>query len=380
MLAALKTLRKRLHQYPELSGQEGQTAHRIKDFLKDYPPTHLLEYLGGTGLAAIYTFGSSGPTILIRCELDALPIEEPNTFSHQSKNKGVSHKCGHDGHMAMVAGLAAWLQKQTFQTGKVILLFQPAEETGKGAALVLQDERFALLQPDYLFALHNLPGEPLHTIITKNHSFSASVQSMAIQFKGKEAHASEPENGINPALAIAQLIPQINALSNPDVHSQNFGLITLVHSKIGTKAYGIAPGLGELHYTIRAWTDEQRLQLEKKITTLIQTISEQHQLTYSIDYLEYFPATQNHPRCSELIQRVAQEQGFTIKERTIPLKFGEDFGWFSKQYKAAMFGLGAGVDTPALHHATYDFPDELIETGIRMFGGLITLILNRRFR
>ncbi len=376
MLPTIQIFRKLLHQYPELSGEEQQTSQRVKHFIQTHYPTQILDQLGGHGLAAIYTFGEVGPTIFIRCELDALPIQEPNTFPHQSKNKGISHKCGHDGHMAIVAGLIFWLKEQAFTNGKVVLLFQPAEETGKGAYQLLQDQRFRNLQPDYFFALHNLPGYPLHTIITKSNSFSASVQSMAIHFTGKEAHASEPENGLHPALAIAQIIQSVNQLNQPDLQSDDFGLVTLVHTNIGSKAYGISPGTGELHYTIRAWTDEHRQYLEEQIAVLIAKVCQQYQLQHTIHYLEYFPATQNDPFCNDLIHQVATNHDFVVERRPIPLKFGEDFGWFSKEYPVAMFGLGAGVDTPALHHATYDFPDELIPAGIRMFGGLIKSILS----
>jgi len=378
MDSSIYDLRKNLHQFPEVSGQEFQTAQIIKTFLvSHHPPTLLIENLGGYGIAAVYQFGEIGPTVMIRCELDALPIPEPNTFDYHSRNKGVSHKCGHDGHMAIVSGLIFWLKEQSFTSGSVVLLFQPAEETGKGAHLVLQDEAFKQIQPDYIFALHNLPGEPLHHILTKSNSFSASVKSMAIYLEGKEAHASEPENGINPAIAISTIIQEVLPLSQPIVNQEDFCLATLVHSKIGTKAYGISPGQGELHFTLRAWTDELREQLEKQIEKIIITTSQKHQLSHRIEYLEYFPATHNHPEGNDLIQQVARANGFTIKERVTPLKFGEDFGWFSKQYKAAMFGLGAGMNTPALHHATYDFPDELIPSGIRMFSGIIASILNR---
>ena len=377
MLPTIQAFRKLLHQYPELSGKEQQTAQRVKEFIQTHNPTQILEQLGGHGLASIYTFGNSGPTIVIRCELDALPISESNTFTHQSKINGVAHKCGHDGHMAIVAGLIFWIQKQTFNNGRIVLLFQPAEETGKGAYQILQDQRFSDLQPDYFFALHNLPGYPLHTIITKSNSFSASVQSMAIHFTGKEAHASEPENGLHPALAIAQIIQSVDQLNQPDLQSDDFGLITLVHTNIGSKAYGISPGTGELHYTIRAWTDEQRQYLEEQIEAIIANACQQYQLQHTIHYLEYFPATQNDPFCNDLIHQVAANHQFVVEKRPIPLKFGEDFGWFSKESQVAMFGLGAGEKTPALHHATYDFPDELIPTGIQMFGGIIASLLNR---
>ena len=165
MNTTLPNLRKELHRYPDLSGQEEQTARRIEAFLEAYAPAQLIRQLGGHGLAAVYEFGDSGPGVLIRCELDALPIHEANDFEYRSQAPGVSHKCGHDGHMTMVAGLAAWLQGQQFTAGRVVLLFQPAEETGQGAAAVLEEERFQLLPIDYAFALHNIPGEPLHTVL-----------------------------------------------------------------------------------------------------------------------------------------------------------------------------------------------------------------------
>jgi len=159
MSAVLQNLRKNLHRHPELSGAEEQTAKRIQDFLlENSKPTDLITRLGGTGVAAVYEFGKDGSGVLNRCELDALPILEQNTFEHRSQTPGVSHKCGHDGHMAMVAGLASWLDKQQFPAGRVVLLFQPAEETGQGAAALLEDQRMLKLSIDYAFALHNIPG------------------------------------------------------------------------------------------------------------------------------------------------------------------------------------------------------------------------------
>ena len=157
--------RRELHQFPELSGYEEGTATRICKFIRNFSDARVVEGLGGCGLALVHTFSDEGPTVMIRCELDALPIHEVNSFEHRSTVNGVSHKCGHDGHMAIVVGLAWWLSEQSFKRGQVILLFQPAEETGQGAASVIADPKYEKLQPDYVFALHNIPGEPLHTVI-----------------------------------------------------------------------------------------------------------------------------------------------------------------------------------------------------------------------
>lgn len=133
ILPAIIELRKELHRYPELSGVEVETAKRIRQFVEAHHPTKIIENIGGNGLAVIYEFPKAGTTITIRCELDALPIQEINHFYHQSTAAGISHKCGHDSHMAIVAGLVFWLKEQAFQSGKIVLLFQPAEETGQGS-------------------------------------------------------------------------------------------------------------------------------------------------------------------------------------------------------------------------------------------------------
>ncbi len=373
---ALIALRKDLHRHPELSGTEFETARRIRAFVGAHEPTMMIDAIGGAGLAAIYQYAEAGPTITIRCELDALPIEEENAFDHRSVNDGVSHKCGHDGHMAIVAGLAFWLKQQDFKAGKVILLFQPAEETGQGACRVVEDSRFTALKTDYVFALHNIPGEPLHRIITMESGFSAEVQSFSISVKGKESHAAEPENGINPAVAIAEIIEALAQLNVNEPQSGNFALLTPVYINMGQKSYGISPAEGELHYTIRTWTTAQMVSLKACLADTFKRITAAHQLTFDVEWFEYFPASKNDQECNDLVIAAAAENGFEIAPRAYPFKFGEDFGWFSMNYKAAMFGVGAGTASPALHHANYDFPDELIPTGIDMFTTIIAKILS----
>ncbi|MFK7935632.1 MAG: amidohydrolase [Saprospiraceae bacterium] len=376
----LINLRHTLHQHPEISGQEFQTAQRICNFIEQHHPTKVLTNLGGTGVAAIYQFGKTGATVAIRCELDALPIVEVNSMSYRSMQAGVSHKCGHDGHMAIVAGLIFWLKQQSFSAGKVILLFQSAEETGKGAYQMLQDARFADLKIDYLFALHNIPGVPMYQILTMEKGFSAEVQSFSIHLTGKESHAAEPEKGINPAVGIAQLITAFAELNHNDPTCDNFRVLTPVYVNMGQQSYGISPAKGELHYTIRTWQSEQMEDLVAQIKTITKRVCQAQQLQFSINWFEHFPANANDTVCNQLITKAAQENNFTLIKRPYPFKFGEDFGWFSKQYQTAMFGLGAGENTPALHAADYDFPDELIETGVKMFANIISQLLGTKMK
>ncbi|MEO8820823.1 MAG: amidohydrolase [Ginsengibacter sp.] len=375
MISSLITLRKELHAHPELSGSEIQTAKRIHDFLADNGADKILTQVGGNGVAAMFTFSSSGPVIVIRCEMDALPIEEINDFPHRSVNKNISHKCGHDGHMAIVAGLLFWLKEPSFKKGKVVLLFQPAEETGTGAEAILKDERFLQLNPDYIFAMHNLPGEEMHSIVQTGNVFSATVQSFALYLKGELAHASEPENGTNPALALAELIKALDKLIISDTFNPAFALLTPVYMQMGEKAYGVSAGEGELHYTIRTWTVKEMQILKDKILALTNEICAKHYLQFSIDWFDYFPAVINAEECGALIKKVSIDNGLQILPKSNPFKWGEDFGWFSQKYKTGFFGVGAGLNTPALHHNNYDFPDEIVPTGIKMFSGIIKELL-----
>jgi amidohydrolase len=378
MLEKIKALRKELHQYPELSGEEIETAQRIKNFLTNYPPAKVIEGIGGHGLAAIYSFGRGGPVIMIRCELDALPIEESNLFEYRSAIEGVSHKCGHDGHMAMVAGLIFWIKEQTFRHGKIILLFQPAEETGKGARAVIEDPNFKELKPDYVFALHNIPGEPLNSIIRVQNNFSSTALSLGILLKGKESHASEPENGINPALAISEIISQFDLLNVIEPEKTNFALLTPVHIKMGQIAYGVSAGSAELHYTIRTRDEGEMEKLKSVVNKFLIQVCSQDNLKFETGWFDYFPASVNDPFCNELILKAAETNHFKIKEKPFPYKFGEDFGWFSKKYQSAMFGLGSGENSPALHNPDYDFPEEIIPTGMAMFTSIIEQILKKK--
>jgi len=188
----LKAFRRDLHAHPEISGEEKKTGKRVLTVLNELKPDELLTEVGGTGILATFGTDEKGPQVMVRCELDALPIQEINTFDHKSTSKGVSHKCGHDGHMAILTGLAEKLAKDRPLTGRVHLLYQPAEENGAGAAAVLKDPRMKDRHFDLVLALHNLPGYPLGHAVVRKGAFTASVNSMVIALKGRTSHAAEP--------------------------------------------------------------------------------------------------------------------------------------------------------------------------------------------
>jgi amidohydrolase len=268
-LAKLVQLRQTLHKNPEVSGYEAETAETIVAFLKNYPPDRLIESLGGHGVAAVYNGKNDGPTVMLRCELDALPIEEINTFEHRSTRLNVSHKCGHDGHMTMISGMAQLLSESRPERGRVVLLYQPAEENGMGARQILEDPKFQDIEPDYVLALHNLPGYPTGQVVCRPLSFTAAVNSIIIKLHGRTSHAGEPDKGVNPALAISEIIRDALALQRPK-ESEDFAVVTPVQIELGEEAYGISAGYGELKFTIRSWTNTALDRLSRSMTDMVE--------------------------------------------------------------------------------------------------------------
>ena len=223
----LHNFRKHLHQNPELSNLEHQTAQKVVDYLTPLLPDQILTEIGGTGVAVIFNGEQPGDHVLFRCELDALPIHEKNNFAHRSNVDGVSHKCGHDGHMAILCGLAEKFSHNRAFSGKRILLFQPAEETGEGAIAVTKDKQFKTLEVDYCYALHNLPGIPLGQVQIRAGTFNCASQGLSIKLTGVTAHAAYPEKGNSPAPAMVELIKQLTEMSF-EVNSDELQL-SLIH-------------------------------------------------------------------------------------------------------------------------------------------------------
>lgn len=364
ILNQLIQLRQELHQSPEIAGEEGNTASKILSFFSKMGPDEVIENLGGFGLAFIFKGKTAGPRTLFRAELDALPIQESGNPSYKSKIDGKGHLCGHDGHMAIICGLGEKLAAQRPEKGELVLLFQPAEETGQGARRILEDPNFQRIKPDFAFALHNLPGFPLHQLVIRKGTFASGSIGMTITLTGKTSHAAHPEAGINPAHAIAQLIQILPQLTEK---LKGFALVTVIHAEIGSLAFGTSAGKGSLSLTIRAFDQEELDILIQRIEEKVKSISESEKLKFEISYREEFAVSQNDPEAGTIAESIMKELGFDIYDKPEPFRWSEDFGLFSQSGPAYLFGLGSGENCPQLHEPTYDFPDELIESGVKLF-------------
>lgn len=359
-LNRLQQLRRELHHQPELSGREEKTALRILSWFEPMRPDKTLRSLGGHGCAFVFGGEAPGPTVMLRCELDALPIGEENDFEHRSKNRGVSHKCGHDGHMAILAGVGLHLAEERPKRGKVVLLYQPAEETGEGARGVLQDERFLKLAPDWVFALHNLPGHPWGEVLVKEGAFSCGSAGMRLRVIGRSSHASHPENARSPWPILCSLPDKLS-----DLHMEQGGynLSTVTHVRMGEPNYGIAPGEGEMRVTLRAADNDTLSSLREEAERRVHEKFKDLPLDYELTWHEEFAALANDPEAVAAVRRAAEKCGREVKEFEDVQRWSEDFSEFTARYRGAMFGLGAGENATPVHSPNYDFPDELLPIG-----------------
>lgn len=375
-LAELIDWRRALHRRPEVSGEEAETARTVQTTLKATSPDRIVTGLGGHGVAALYDSGQPGPRVLLRCELDGLPITELSDRPHRSGIDGKGHLCGHDGHMAMLAGMARLLGRGRPVKGSVVLMFQPAEETGEGAARVVADPGFADLRPDYAFAIHNFPGMPLGHVGVVDGPASCASRGMRVRLTGRTAHASQPETGQSPAPALARLMLDMPDLSHgADLSDPDFTLVTVCHARLGEPAFGIAPGEAEIYATLRSLTDAGMEALIARAEALTRDAAED--MALSIDYHDIFPACANSSKAAEIVRRAGARVGLPTGPGLLPMRPSEDFGRFGTATGAesAFILLGAGMDGPDLHNPDYDFPDDLIGPGTALFGAILRDIL-----
>lgn len=351
----VRNLRKKLHENPEISGNERKTMEILKDFLKSRTSLELVECDGW--FYAVHKEDGAKESIGFRADMDAITGEDKRAF----------HGCGHDGHSAVLAGLGLLLEGK--RTGKnVYLIFQPAEETGEGGEICsrLLTEK----EIKKVYAFHNLPGYPLKTVVLRRGTFACASRGVIFTFKGKQCHAAYPEHGVNPAWLIGELICQIPQIkSSPDF--EGMIQVTIIEVRVGEKAFGVSPGDGTLALTLRGerLTDLERLQ--QSLISLARKESQVQGMDFHYSIQDAFPDTVNDGEEVEACRKKLEKRGLACMEAKEPLRWSEDFGWYLKKTKGMFFGIGAGKDCPALHTADYEFPDEVAEAAMEAFEALL---------
>ena len=361
-------IRRELHQHPELSGHEARTARFVEDKLQAFHPTKVIRHVGGHGLLVEYFFSEDGPTVLFRADMDAVAVQEPDDIPHHSQTPGVAHKCGHDGHTTILLRFARMLSERPLPKGRVLLLFQPAEENGSGSKAVLDTKVLDYYKIDKAFALHNIPGYPASAVLCKEDSFTCAVVSVSITLTGKTSHAAEPQKGISPIPATLNIVDELLRWNNTDIQSDDYFLSTIVEIHVGEDAYGVSAGNSVIRATLRAKTDKLLHQHAQQLKELVATECKRTpDLQHEMEWLEPFSANENDPQSVGMIKNAALRNNLPYIELQTPFSWGEDFGLFMQQYKGAIFGLGSGENCAPLHSPQYDFPDEVIETGATLF-------------
>ena len=367
-IAELTDFRRELHRFPEVSGEEERTAATIRAALGPLKPDQIVTGLGGHGVAAVFNGEAPGETVLFRAELDALPIEELGSPPHRSTIPGKGHMCGHDGHMTILLALGRLVARRRPAWGRVILMFQPAEENGAGAAAVLSDPRFAALKPDWAFALHNMPGLPLGHATLRAGTMMCASQGLRIHLTGKTAHASMPETGTSPVHAVARLIPALLALGPGGALDERFRMVTITHTRIGEPAFGISPGYAELWVKLRTREDGPMAALYAEAAALVRAEAARDGLAVDLATQDAFSATVNDAAAIARLTAALEALSIPHDERNLPLRGSEDFGRFGEAgAKMAMMFLGSGERHAQLHNPDYDFPDDLIAIGTGIF-------------
>jgi len=374
-VAVLRDWRHKLHQFPEISGEEVETAREVVSFLSDTRPDQVITELGGHGVALIYEGLESGPTVMLRCELDALQIHEISDLPYRSRKDGKAHMCGHDGHMAMMAGVARHLGGHRPARGRAILLFQPAEETAHGAEAVIADPKFASIRPDYAFAIHNMPGLPLAHVAIAEGQITCASMGLCIRLVGKTAHASMPETGISPAMAVSRIIAALRTLEAGEAVGPGFRRLTVTGVEMGKKVFGITPGDAEIRMTLRTPESDTIEVLVETVLKMVHAIAAEEGLTVEHSIHNFFRACINDSESAAIFGNAVDEMNLSRVTGYVPIRGAEDFGLFGCCSKAALLFIGSGMDRPMVHNPDYDFPDELIPKGAGLFLSVLDQLL-----
>lgn len=364
----LTEIRHTLHRLAEPSGCEARTQQLLLDTLRTLQPAEIRTFGNSRNFLVVFDTGHAGPTTLFRGDFDAVRVDETIDVPYASETAGVAHKCGHDGHATILLGLAEQLHLHPLEKGRTLLFFQAAEETGEGAAQLLETSVLDEYRPDRVFALHNIPGAPLGTVICKTGSFTCSVVSCDIELHGRTSHAAEPLKALSPYPAAKAITDELLALNQYDMERDDFCLLTLVEFRVGEPAYGVTAGHGVLRFTLRAKDDKLLQQTKVRLDEIVKRVAGATPgLTTAIGWKEYFAASSNAVEAVDRIRAAARACGLPHQEKPQPFSWGEDFGLLTQQYDGALFGLGSGESQPPLHHQHFDFPDDLVPIGVRLF-------------
>ncbi len=363
----IQAWRRDIHQHPELLYDVHRTAAFVADRLREFGCDEVATGLGRTGVVGVIkgrkpAGNGEAKVIGLRADMDALPVEEATDLPYASKTPGKMHACGHDGHTAMLLGAARYLAETRNFAGNAVIIFQPAEEGGAGAAAMIKDglmDRFAI---DQVYGMHNGPGIPIGSFAIRTGPIMAATDSIDIRIEGLGGHAARPHKCIDSVLVGAQLIQALQSIVSRTVDPLDSAVISMCEFHAGN-ARNVIPQTAELRGTVRTLTAEVRELVEKRVREVVAGVAQMTGAKIDLVYERGYPVTVNHERQTDLATQVAKEvAGDANVHEMPPLMGAEDFSYMLEQRPGAFIFCGNG-DSAGLHHPGYNFNDDAIVFG-----------------
>ena len=367
----MKGWRQHLHANPELSYDCHLTAAFIADRLAEIGVDEIHPGIARTGIVALINGQGPGATIGLRADMDALPITELTGADYASTIPGKMHACGHDGHVTMLLGAAKYLCETRRFSGRVALIFQPAEEDGAGGQAMVQDgvmDRFAITQ---VYGIHNAPNVPFGHFLTTPGALMASVDTAFVYITGKGGHGATPHDCIDPVVAVVGMVQAVQTIIPRNVYALDEAVISVTQIHTGT-ASNIIPEEAMFCATIRSFKPEVRALLKKRFVEIVEGHAAAYNVQARIDYDWGYPATVNHPDEAAFATQVAAEiVGAEATNGNANREMGsEDFSYMLEARPGAYLFLGTGPGA-GLHHPAFDFNDEAAPIGASFFARLV---------
>jgi amidohydrolase len=363
----IQAWRRDIHQHPELLYDVHRTAAFVANRLREFGCDEVATGLGRTGVVGVIkgrrpARGGDIKVIGLRADMDALPIEEETHLAYASKTPGKMHACGHDGHTAMLLGAARYLAETRNFAGDAVVIFQPAEEGGAGAAAMIKDglmDRFAI---DQVYGMHNGPGIPVGSFAIRPGPIMASTDSIDIHIEGLGGHAARPHKCIDSVLVGAQLITALQSIVSRSVDPLESAVVSMCEFHAGN-ARNVIPQTAELKGTVRTLTAEVRELVEKRVREVVAGVAQITGAKINLSYERGYPVTVTHASQTDVATRIAKEiAGDANVHEMPPLMGAEDFAYMLEARPGAFIFCGNG-DSAGLHHPAYNFNDDAIVFG-----------------
>lgn len=366
-LPEIIALRHRMHQRPELRYEEVETAQLVAETLRSYG-YEPIEAIAKTGVCALLDSKKPGRTVALRADMDALPILEASGLPYASEKKGLMHACGHDGHTATLLMVAKVLKKHQDQlTGKIKLIFQPAEEGGHGAEAMVKEGILTNPPVDAIFGYHNMPTFAKNAILVRSGCILAGTLTIEIRIKGIGGHASAPEKTVDPICAGSAVVQALQTLVSRTLSSFEPTVVSITQFHAGS-ADNVIPDLATLRASVRFVKNESVSFIKQKIEQLVSRTSEAFGAVAEIDFITETPATINTSDETNLVKQIAVELWGeqNVVEMQHNLMATEDFSFYLNEVPGCYFMVGGGIDKPYVHHPAYQFEDEIIGTAAEL--------------